>query len=431
MSWKEEYRSRVTTATKAVKAIKDDDYVVFAETAGVPQLIAKTLAEHKEDYHHVHIYHMLTLGDGPHITPECYGHFHHITNFVGSNSRQAIMDRQADFMPCFFKDVPAMLGDAFPVDVAVITVSNPDMDGYCSFGVSCDYAKSAAAKAKVVIAEMNEMTPFTFGPQNKIHVSEIDHIVPCAYRLPEIPPARMGNVERNIGLHCASLIQDGSCLQLGIGAIPDAVLLSLGDKKDLGIHTEMLSDGVVDLVEAGVINNARKNIHNGKMVSTFIMGTRKIYDFVDNNPNVELYPVDYVNDPWVIGRHDNMVSINSCIEVDLMGQVVAETFGLQQFSGTGGQVDFVRGAALSKGGISIMAMPSTGAKGKVSRIVPFLAHGAAVTTPRNEVDYVITEYGIAKLKGKTLRERALDLVRVAHPDFRDELKKTFSTRFDI
>lgn len=429
MSWKETYKSRITTAEKAIKAIKDNDYVVFSETAGIPQLIAKTLADHREDYHNVHIYHMLTLGDAPYLKPECYGHFHHITNFVGGNSRQALLDQKADFIPCYFKDVPAMLGEAFPVDVAVVSVSNPDAEGYCSFGVSCDYAKAATQKAKTVIAEINEMTPHTFGVQNKIHVSEIDYIVPCAYNLPEIPNPTIGEVEKNIGKHCASLIKDGATLQLGIGAIPDAVLLFLGDKRDLGIHTEMFSDGVVDLVEEGVINNAKKTLHRGKLVSTFIMGTRKVYNFIDNNPNVCLYPVDYVNDPWVIGQNDNMVSINSCIEVDLMGQVASETLGMKQFSGTGGQVDFVRGAALSKGGISIMAMPSTAAKGKASRIVPLLTEGAAVTTPRNDVDYIVTEYGIAKMKGKTLRERAQNLIAIAHPDFRAGLEEAFEKRF--
>ena len=429
MSWKGTYKSRITTAEKAIKAIKSGDYVVFSETAGIPQLIAKTLAQHKDEYDDVKIYHMLTLGDAPYLKPECYGHFRHITNFVGGNSRQALLDQQADFIPCYFKDVPAMFGDAFPVDVAVVSVSNPDMDGYCSFGVSCDYAKAATKKAKTVIAEINEMTPYTFGPLNKIHVSEIDYIVPCAYKLPEIPNPVIGEVEKNIGKNCASLIQDGATLQLGIGAIPDAVLLSLYDKKDLGIHTEMFSDGVVDLVEAGVITNMRKNLHKGKFVSTFIMGTSKVYDFIDNNPAVTLYPVDYVNDPWVIGQNDNLISINSCIEVDMMGQVASETLGLKQFSGTGGQVDFVRGAKLSKGGISIMAMPSTAAKGTASRIVPFLAAGAAVTTPRNDVDYIVTEYGVAKLRGKTLRERAQNLIKIAHPDFREGLMKEYEKRF--
>lgn len=429
MSWKDDYNARVATPEEAIKAIKDNDYVVFSETAGTPQLIAKTLAEHKENYHNVRIYHMLALGEGAYMKPECYGHFRHITNFVGANSRQAIIDKQADFIPCFFYEVPKMLGEAFPVDVAVVQLSRPNEEGYCSFGVSCDYAKAAATKAKILIAEVNEQTPYTGGPENKIHVSQINYIVPCSYPVPEINPPVITDIEKNIGKNCASLIQDGATLQLGIGAIPDAVLLFLDDKKDLGIHTEMFSDGVIDLVEKGIINGSKKTLHKGKLVSAFLMGTQRLYNFVDNNPLVELYPVEYVNNPWVIGQNDNMVSINSCLEVDLMGQVASETIGLKQFSGTGGQVDYVRGASLSKGGISIMAMPSTAAKGKVSRIVPVMTEGGAVTTSRNDVDYIVTEYGIAKLKGKSLRQRAENLIKIAHPNFREELQKEFEKRF--
>lgn len=430
MSWKERYNSILTPAEEAIKAIKDGDFVVFSECAGVPVHIGNTLAEHREDYNNVHIYHMLTLGEGNYMKPECYGHFRHVTNFIGANSRQALQDKQADFLPCFFNEVPKLLGESIPCDVAVVTLSHPDENGYCSFGVSCDYAKAAATKAKIVIGEMNDQLPFTHGDENKIHVDDIDYLVPCSYPVPEIPNPTIREVEKRIGENCASLIKDGACLQLGIGAIPDAVLLFMNEKKDLGIHTEMFSDGVVELVKAGVINNSKKNIHKGKLISGFIMGTRKVYDFIDNNPDVELYPIDYVNNPYVIGQIDNMVSINSCIEVDLMGQVASETMGYKQFSGTGGQVDFVRGAALSKGGISIMAMPSTAAKGTVSRIVPILAEGAAVTTSRNDVDYVVTEYGVAKMKGNTLRERARQLIAIAHPDFREELQKEFNKRFE-
>ncbi|MDL2254934.1 4-hydroxybutyrate CoA-transferase, partial [Bacteroidales bacterium OttesenSCG-928-J16] len=415
-------------ASEAIKAIKDNDYVVFSHAAGVPQVVAEALMEKKENYRNVHIYHMLSLGKGAYMAPEAEGHFRHITNFVGADSRQAIAEDRADFMPCFFYEVPKLLGEVFPVNVAVVQVSIPDEEGYCSFGVSCDYTKAAAEKAAVVIAEMNEFMPYV-GGDNKIHVSKLDYIIPCANFLYEIQPPKITEVEREIGRYCASLIKDGDTLQLGIGAIPDAVLLFLKDKKDLGIHTEMFSEGVVDLVEAGVVTGKKKTLHPGKLVATFLMGTRRLYDFVDHNPDVEMYPVDYVNDPWVIAKNDNMISINSCIEVDLMGQVVSETIGLKQFSGTGGQVDYVRGAALSRGGKSIMAMPSTASKGTVSRIVPFLAQGAAVTTSRNDVDYVITEYGIAKLKGKTLRERAENLIAIAHPDFRESLQKEFYKRF--
>ena len=286
----------------------------------------------------------------------------------------------------------------------------------------------AAEKARLVIAEMNENMPYVEG-DNKIHISRLDYIIPTNLALPEIPLPKITDVEKAIGRNCASLIEDGSTLQLGIGAIPDAVLLFMGDKKNLGIHTEMFSDGVIDLVESGVVNGSKKTLHPGKLVATFLMGTRRLYDFVDKNACVEMRPVDYVNDPRVIAQNEKMVSINSCIEVDLMGQVASETIGLKQFSGTGGQVDYVRGAAWSAGGKSIMAMPSTAAKGKASRIVPFLAQGAAVTTSRNDVDYVVTEYGIARLKGKTLKQRARALIAVAHPDFRPMLEEEYQKRF--
>ncbi len=428
-NWREQYKDKITTASEAIKAIKNGDYVVFSHAAGIPQEIPMELVNQKEKFRGVHIYHMLSIGDGFYLDSCMSEHFHHITNFVGGNSRQAIADNKADFLPCFFKDVPSLLGEIFPVDVAVVQVSAPDAEGYCSFGVACDYTKPAAEKASIVIAEMNEYMPYV-GGNNKMHLSKFDYIVPCANPLPEIALPQIADVEKKIGENCASLIEDGSTLQLGIGAIPDAVLLFLKDKEDLGIHTEMFSDGVIDLVETGVINGKKKTLHNGKLMATFLMGSRRLYDFVNNNPNVELHPVDYINDPSVIAQNDKMISINSCIEVDLMGQVASESIGLKQFSGTGGQVDYVRGASMSKGGKSIMAMPSTAAKGKMSRIVPFLAEGAAITTSRNDVDYVVTEYGIAKLKGRTLRQRAESLIKIAHPDFRESLQQEFNKRFN-
>ena len=427
-NWKSLYDAKVATAEEAIKAIKSGDAVVMSECAGVPRATIAALAAHKEDYHDVTIYHMLTLGAGECFAPECKGHFHHLTNFVGANSRQAIWENYGDFFPAYFKDIPSMMGKDIPCDVTVVTATSPNADGYCSIGVSCDYAMAAIKTAKTVIVEANSKMPFT-GGDTLVHVSEIDHIIPCDYDLPELPASKISDVELAIGRNCASLIQDGDTLQLGIGSIPDAVLMSLKDKKDLGVHTEMFSDTVVDLVNAGVINGARKTLHPGKLVATFLMGSKKLYDFVNNNPMVEMYGVDYVNDPYVIAKNDNMVAINSCIEVDLQGQVASESMGIKQFSGTGGQVDYVRGAAMSKNGRSIIAIPSTAAKGKVSRIVPTLAANAAVTTSRNDIDYVVTEYGVAHLKGKTLRQRALNLIEIAHPDFREELKKEFEKRF--
>lgn len=410
------------TAREAVHKIQSGDRVVFGHAAGVPREIPQEMIIQRDRLEDVRIYHMLSLGSGEYMQPGLEGHFRHVTNFVGANSRQAVADRRADFLPAFFYEVPRLFDAAYPVDVAVVQVSYPDSAGRCSFGLSCDYTKAAAEKAKLVIAEMNECLPFVHG-DNFIHVSELDCIVPTHHPLIEIPLPVIGEVEKAIGRHCASLVADGSTLQLGIGAIPDAVLLFLTDKKDLGIHTEMFSDGVLTLVEKGVVNGRCKTLHPGKMVATFLMGSQKLYEFVDGNPSVELYPVDYVNHPNVIAQNGRMVSINSCIEIDLMGQVASESIGTRQFSGTGGQVDYVRGAAWSEGGKSIMAMPSTAAKGTVSRIVPQLTPGTAVTTSRNDVDYVVTEYGIAHLKHKTLLQRAQSLVQIAHPDFRPELMK--------
>lgn len=427
-NWKDLYKDKVVTAAEAVQSIKNGDYVVCSHAAANPQVIMREMVAQKERFDGVHIYHMLPLGYGDYLLPENAPHFRHITNFVGGASRQAIAEGKADFLPCFFKDVPGLLGDVIPVDVAIVNVSPPDEEGYCSFGLACDYTKTAAQKAHIVIAQVNEYMP-RVGSSNRIHLSDIDYAVPCADPIPEIPLPQITDVEREIGRNCASLVEDGDTLQLGIGAIPDAVLLFLKDKRDLGVHTEMFSDGAMELVRSGVINGSRKTLNQGKLVATFLMGTRALYDFVDANPDVEMMPVDYVNDPAVIGKNDRMVSINSCIEVDMMGQVNSETIGLKQFSGTGGQVDYVRGASISKGGRSIMAMPSTAAKGKVSRIVPLLGQGAAVTTSRNDVDYVITEYGVAKLRGRTLRQRAEALIAIAHPDFRPSLTEEFNKRF--
>ena len=428
MDWQTVYRQKVTTAEEAIKAIKNNDQLVFGHAAGAPIEIEKALVANSSLFSNVKIFHKVSLGAGTYMHPELESNFRHNTTFVGGNSRKAVEENRADYIPCFFYEVPSMFEESLPVDVAVIQVSRPNSEGYCSFGVSCDYTKPAAKLAKIVIAEANDRMPFV-GGDNLIHVSEIDYIVETSNQIFELPAPKIGETELAIGRNCASLVEDGSTLQLGIGAIPDAVLMSLKDKKDLGIHTEMFSDGVVELVELGVVNSSKKSIHKGELVSTFLMGTQRLYDFVNNNDSVKLYPVDYVNHPTVIMQNHKMVSINSCIEVDLMGQVVSEAIGLKQFSGVGGQVDYVRGTSMAKDGKSIMAMPSTASKGAVSRIVPFIAEGAAVTTSRNDVDYVVTEYGVAHLKGKTLRDRALSLIAVAHPDFRESLMEEFNRRF--
>jgi 4-hydroxybutyrate CoA-transferase len=335
---------------------------------------------------------------------------------LGAPVRKAVEEGRASYTPCFFSELPRLFRQRIlPVDVVLMQVTPPDEEGYCSYGLSADYTQSAAESAKIVIAQMNRNLPRTAGV--RIHLDALTWIVEQDAPLVEFAAPSFGEVERRIGEHIASLVPDGATLQLGIGAIPEAALLSLKNKRDLGIHTEMFSDGVAALAEAGVITNRRKTINPGKFVATFLMGSSTLYNFVHNNPAVEMHPVDYVNDPCIIGQHDDMISINSALQVDLSGQVNAEMIGHLQFSGTGGQVDFVRGASRSNGGKSIIAMPSTAARGSISRICRQLDEGAAVTTSRNDVHYVITEYGIANLRGKTLQQRAEALIEIAHPAF--------------
>jgi len=429
MNWNELYQKKLTTAKEAVKYIPSNSRLVLGHAIAEPMSLVAAMVENKEQYQNVEIVHMVAMGKGAYTLPEMEEHFRHNALFVGTSTREAVNAGRADYTPCYFTEVPKLFKEGYmEVDVAMIQLSRPDEKGYCSYGVSVDYSKPAAEAAKIIIAEVNEKMPYTYG-ESRIHISEIDHIVETSYDLVELQPPRIGAVEESIGENCASLVEDGSTLQLGIGAIPDAVLLFLKDKKNLGIHSEMFSDGILELIEAGVINNKEKTLHKDKMIVTFLMGTQKLYDFIDKNPMVELFPVDYVNDPYVIRQNDKMISINSCIQVDLMGQVVSESIGHKQFSGVGGQVDYVRGASMSKGGKSIIAMPSTAAKGTVSRIVPMITEGSAVTTSRNDVHFIVTEYGVAELKGKTLKERALALIEVAHPDFRQELKDAIKDRY--
>lgn len=431
MNWRDLYKTKLSTPEQAIRAIKNNDRVVLGHAAAVPVDTLQALVANKENYHNVEIAHMYCLGEGAYMLPEMHGHFRHNAVFVGGNARLAIDENRADYTPCFFHEIPGLFteGPLHP-DVAIVQLSLPNMEGFCSFGVSTDYTKPAAHAAKIVIAEINDQMPF-IGGDNLMHISDIDYIIETSNPLYELPAPRIGETELAIGRHCASLVEDGSTLQLGIGSIPDAVLKSLGDKKQLGIHTEMFSDGVVELVEKGVITGEKKTLHKGKLVATFLMGSRRLYDFVNNNSDVIMYPADYVNDPYIISRNYKMVSINSCVEIDLMGQVVSESIGTKQISGVGGQVDYVRGACMARDGISMMAMPSTAAGGKVSRIVPFLGQGAAVTTSRNDVRYVVTEFGIAQLWGKTLKQRAESLIEIAHPNFREELSEATEKRFHV
>jgi len=428
MNWREIYKSKVKSAEEAVQYIKSGNRVVLGHAVGEPIYLVDKMVENHKAYKDVEIVQMVAMGHSKYTAPEMKEHFKLNAIFLGGTTRECVASGQGDFTPSFFYQVPELFRGSLKVDVAMICVSYPDENGYCSFGVACDYTKPAAENAKLVIAQVNKYMPRTLG-DCFIHISDMDVIVEHDEPIPELGLPKITDVEKEIGKNCASLINDGDTLQLGIGAIPDAVLLFLKEKKDLGIHSEMISDGVVELVESGVITCRKKNINKGKITIGFLMGTQRLYAFIDDNPMVSMHSIDYINDPRIIGQNDNLVSINSALQVDLQGQVCSESVGLKQFSGIGGQVDFVRGAAFSKGGRSILAFPSTAKNDTISKVVPFLTEGSAVTTSRTDADYIVTEYGVAKLKGNTLRERARQLIGIAHPDFREGLKEEFERRF--
>jgi len=420
--WRTLHQHKIVSAEQAVKEVKSGDRVVIGHACGEPPTLVEALVARAGELRNVEIVHMVAMGPAKYAQPGMEQSFHHNALFVGGSTRKAVEEKRADYTPCFFSEIPRLFRDKIlPVDVVLLQVTPPDEAGFCSYGVSVDYTKPAAECARIVIAQMNNFLPRTGGA--KISLDAIHYIVEKDDPLIELKPPQIGEIEKQIGEQVARLIPDGATLQLGIGAIPDAVLLFLKDKKDLGIHSEMFSDGVVFLAEAGVITNRKKNINTGKFMAAFLMGTRKLYDFVDNNPEVEMQSVDYINDPCVIGQHDNMISVNSALQVDLMGQVNAEMIGIRQFSGIGGQVDFVRGASRSAGGKSIIALPSTASGGKISRIACSLDAGAAVSTSRNDVHYVVTEFGSAELRGRSLRQRAEALIAICHPDFRGALRQ--------
>ncbi len=427
--WKSYYSAHVASAEDAVKMIKSGNRVVIGHAVGEPSYLLDVMVDHKDLYEDVELVHMVCMGKGLYCKPEMSKHFRHNSLFIGGLARDAVFEGRGDYTPCYFAEIPALFSSGdLPVDVVMIQVSPPDRMGYCSLGVSVDYGLAAVKHAKLVIAQVNHCMPRTLG-NSFVHVSDIHVFVEHDAPIIELQPGANTEVEKKIGRNCASLVEDGCTLQLGIGSLPDAIIHSLSDKNDLGIHSEMIADGAIALVEAGVVNGSKKTLHRDKIVVSFLMGTKKVYDFANDNPMLYMAPVDYVNDPYIIRQNDNMISINSCVQVDLMGQVASESIGLKQISAVGGQVDFVRGANMSRGGKSIIAMPSTIGDGKVSKIVPFLDPGAAVTTNRCDVNYVVTEYGIAQLKGKTLRDRAKALIEIAHPNFKPALQEEFERRF--
>jgi 4-hydroxybutyrate CoA-transferase len=419
-SWLEVYRQRRCSAKEAVASIRSGQRVFLTANCSVPQTVLKALVARAPSLENVELAQVLTIGAADYVAPEMQGHLRVNTLFISPNVREAVWDGRADFTPVFLSEVPRLFRTNLRPNVALVHVSPPDEHGFCSFGVEVGVTKTAAEVADAVIAEVNPRMPRTLG-DSFIHVSKLTHIVEVDYLLPEMPMGETSPIQDAIGKHIAGLIENGSTLQTGIGGIPDAVLKWLTDKRDLGVHTELFSDGVIDLVNMGVINNEAKTLHPGKIIAGFVLGTQRLYDFLDDNPIIELHPTEYVNDPFRIAQNDNMVAINSAIEIDLTGQVCADSMGHKLYSGVGGQVDFVRGAARSKGGKPIIALPSTAKGDTISRIVWQLQPGAGVVTTRNDIHYVVTEYGVAHLYGKTIRERAQSLIAIAHPDFREEL----------
>ena len=421
MSWIDPYRSKLMTAHEAVGCVESGMRVYIHPGCAEPEALVEALMERAPYVRTVEIVHLLTLGTSPYCSPEMSESFRHNALFVGGNVREAVQAGRADYTPIFLSEVECLFESGeMPIDVAFIQVSPPDSHGYCSFGVGVDTTLTAAKCAHRVVAQVNAQMPRTYG-DSFIHVSKLDAIVEVSRPLCEIQENKITDLYRRIGTHVSSLIEDGSVLQLGIGGIPDAVLPKLMDRKDLGVHTELISDNAIPLIDAGVINGQRKNFKPRKIILGFVLGTKKLFDFVDENPVFEFHPSAYTNDPFRISQNERMVAINSAIEVDLTGQVCAESIGSWFYSGFGGQLDFIRGAARSKWGKPIIALPSTAKDGTVSRIVTRLAHGAGVLTGRADVHYVVTEFGVAYLHGKTIRQRAEALIQIAHPQFRNEL----------
>ncbi len=417
-----------SAAADAVKVIKSNDRVFIHGVGAAPQSLIKAMVDRSEELTNVEIVHLHTEGPAPYSEPQFADSFRVNAFFVGANIRVAVRDGRADYIPVFLSEIPALFRKSvMPLDVALVHTSLPDKHGFCSLGVSVDIARAAVDTAKYVIAQVNPKMPRTLGDA-LVHVDEIDAFVDVDEFLPEAMPSEITDIDRKIGGYIAEMIDDGATLQMGIGSIPNAVLASLGNHRHLGIHTEMFSDGLIDLVESGVVTGERKIKHPGKIVSGFVMGTQRLYDFIDDNPQVLMLDIAYVNDTAVIRRNPKVTAINSAIEVDLTGQICADSIGPYQYSGVGGQMDFIRGASLSEGGKPIIALPSTTSKGG-SKIVPFLNEGAGVVTTRAHVHYVVTEYGVADLYGKNLQQRAAALTAIAHPDHREMLDRAAHERF--
>lgn len=427
-AWKQTYAAKCCTAEQAVELLRPGRRVFVGSGAAEPAALVEAMVRGAPHLHDNEIVHLLTLGPAPYVAPAQGGRFRHTAFFVGPNVRDAVQEGRADFMPVFLSEIPRLISSRrLRVDAALIQVSPPDAHGYCSLGVSVDVVRAAVDSASLVLAEVNPRMPRTRG-DSLVPVDAFDRFVPVDVSLPELLPSPPDEVDRAIARHVAGLVPEGATLQVGIGKLPDAVLEALAGRGDLGVHTEMLSDGVMRLARAGAVTGRKKTLLPGKMVTSFVMGSRELYAWVDDNPAVELRASDFTNDPFVVAQNDRMVAINAALAVDLTGQVAADTVGGRFFSGIGGQVDFIRGAARSRGGKPVIALRSTAKKGQVSRIAAALEAGAGVVTSRGDVHYVVTEYGVADLWGKNVRERAAALVEIAHPDHRAELLATAKAR---
>jgi 4-hydroxybutyrate CoA-transferase len=421
-AWIAEYRARRMSAAQALAPVRSGDRVWIQSGCGTPGTLVQALVGRASELQDVEVVHMMTIGPADYTKPEYAGHFRHRGLFLGANVREAVAAGRADYTPIFLSEIEGLFtSGALPLDVVLMQVSPPDAHGFVSLGTTVDCTQTAVRCARTVIAEVNDRMPRTHG-ETFIHVSRISAFVETSHPLPELRSEPFTETHLRVAQHVATLIPDGATLQTGIGGIPDAVLSCLGDKRDLGIHTEMCPDGVIELIESGVINGQRKSLHRGKAVLAFVLGTQQLFEFLDDNPSFEFRSISYTNDPFVVAQNDRMVAINSALQVDLTGQVCADSLGTRPYSGFGGQIDFIRGAARSKGGVPIIALPSTARGGSVSRIVPVLEPGAGVVTSRGDVHYVVTERGIAYLHGKTLRERAEALIAIADPRFQGELE---------
>lgn len=428
MNWLDDYKAKLTTAEDAVSVIKSGDRVYYGGNAAIPQALVRALAERKDELKNVQLNHVLLLGEDPLSTLEMEGHFRHNSLFVGPADREAVNDARADYVPVFLHQIPRLFyEEIIPLDVCMIMLSPPDEHGFMSLGVETLASKAASLTADTIIVQVNEKMPRILG-DSFIHVNRVNVIVEHTEALPTLIMKPANEVEKAISNHILELIEPGMTLQMGIGGIPDAVYESLEGSLELGIHTEMISDGAMHAIERGVVTGYRKTLHQGKVIITFALGSEELYDFLDNNPLIEAHPVDYVNDPYIISQNENLIAINSAIEVDLTGQVCSDSIGPKIYSGFGGQVDFIRGAAISKGGKPIIALPSTARGGEISRIVPFLKQGAGVVTSRADVHYIITEHGVANIFGKNRRERVEALISIAEPTFQDELLKAAKER---